>query len=382
MQNIITKETLEAFWEALNKPEKKANPITIKKLLDEVIDKGWASLSDVEDILESLDSRLYNRVLKIEKLCEIFGIHIQTAYYKPSKLAIEVMGLEVLKPEELAHILIILEQIGFNTDPCYLIDYLLPKLNEEKRVFLSASELKVFWFLKFRHKNSPVEFCSDENWWRKESKTKSLKTSGGYKISATLNEQDEVIHLEIKPPKFRKRPQPFLTRCKECGYEWVKGDPESSMYHRREHKKKMSYLDPKPSTRMVKIMQEPDFELVTTHSLKWKHKEMYERALMFKRMFHYDFVQWQSRERDNDPNVHGYLFTNDQGAIVGACSFRRRKQDSRMQWVLDWVWVSPKHQRTGELAKRWEHFKKTFGKFEVEHPISDNMQLFLKKNPI
>ena len=154
------------------------------------------------------------------------------------------------------------------------------------------------------------------------------------------------------------------------------------MYHRREHKKKMSYLDPQPHQKMIKIIHEPEFELVTTDSLKWKHKEMYERAIIFKRMFHYDFVQWQSPEKDNDPNVRGYLFTNDQGAILGACSFRHRKYESKMTWVLDWVWISPKHRRTGQLEKRWEHFKKTFGKFEVQHPISDDMQLFLKKHPI
>lgn len=382
MQKIVTTEILETLWEVLNKPVKSTNPKTIKKLFDEVIDSGWASLSDVEDILEALDWRLYNNILKIEKLCKIFDIHIQTAYYKPSKLSVEVMGQKSLRTEELAHILILLEQMGFNTDPSYLTNYLLPKLSKEKKVFLSGSELKVFLFSKFRHKNSPIEFCSDENWWREENKTKSFKTLHGYKVSAITNDKDHIICLEIRSPKFRKRPEPYLTRCKECGYEWAKGDPESSMYHRREHKKRMCYLDPKPNIRMVKIMQNIDFELVTTNSLKWKHREMYERALLFRRMFHYDFVQWESCSGDNDPNVHGYLFTNNIGVITGACSFRYKKYGYKMVWVLDWVWLSPKHRRTGELSKRWEHFKTKFGKFEVQHPISDDMQLFLKKNPV
>lgn len=111
---------------------------------------------------------------------------------------------------------------------------------------------------------------------------------------------------------------------------------------------------------MLKIIQDSDFELVTSISPRWKHKEMYERALLFKRMFRYDFVQWKSREGDNDPDVHGYLFTHDDGTIVGACSFRYRKYSTNMIWVLDWVWISPKYRRTGELSKRWEYFKKTF----------------------
>ncbi|SFN90822.1 hypothetical protein SAMN05421741_11374 [Paenimyroides ummariense] len=382
MQKIVSFEILETLWEMLNKSVRDTSPDKSKTLLNEVLIKGWASLADIEDILDTLDSRIYNHTLKIEKICEIFDIAIETAYYKPSRLSIEVLGNESLRIESLAHLLIILEQIGFNTRPEDLVNLLLPKLTEKNTIFLSASELQVFWFTKYRHRNSPLEFCTDEEWWRQDSKTKSIKTSSSYKVSATFNDSGCIIHLEIRPPKFRKRPRTFSTRCKECGYEWVKGDPESSMYHRREHKKRMSYLDPKPNMRMTKIMHNPDFELVTTNSLKWKHKEMYERARIFKRMFHYDFVQWHSQAGDSDPNVQGYLFTNEIGAITGACSFRYRKYGHNIVWILDWVWVSPKHRRTGELSKRWEHFKTKFGKFEVQHPISEDMQSFLNKNPI
>lgn len=382
MQKIVNSEILEALWEMLNKPIRNTNPNKSRAFLNDVVTRGWVSLSDVEDILDALDSRIYNRTLKIEKFCEIFGIPIETAYHKPSKLSIEVLGSKSLRIEAFAHLLISLEQLGFNTYPEFLVNILVPKLNDKQTVFLSASELQLFWFQKYRHKNSPLEFCTDEGWWRQDSKTKKIKTSSGYKVSATINNSGSIIHLEIRPPKFRKRPRTYSTRCKECGYEWVKGDPESSMYHRREHKKRMSYLDPQPNPRMVAIMQNPDFELVTSSSVKWKHKEMYERARIFKRMFHYDFVQWHSPAGDSDPNVQGYLFTNEVGAITGACSFRYRKYSDTMVWVLDWVWISPKHRRTGQLSKRWEHFKTKFGKFEVQHPISDDMQLFLKKNPI
>ncbi len=94
---------------------------------------------------------------------------------------------------------------------------------------------------------------------------------------------------------------------------------------------------------------------------------------------HYDFVQWKSPKGDTDPYVHGYLFANEAGMIVGACSFRYRKSKSeKTYWALDWVWICPKERGKGHLSKRWQQFRKQFRNFFVTPPVSEDMKAFLK----
>lgn len=379
MQITTTSDILSALWEALNEKPKFVSPTKVWKQFDEILLKGWATLADVEDIFDALDTRLYRRPLSVPGLCDLLGIRTETAYYKPSPKSIEVMGFESLRCEDVAHLLFILERMGFNTDASYLIAPLLPRLKAKETKLLSSGELTVFWFQKYHHKSDVVALFI-EDWWRKNSEIKKFTTERGYKISAELDEAGNPMYIKVSAPKFRKRPEPVNTKCPECGYQWMKGDPESSAIHRKEHKRRMSYLDPQPHPAMLSIMGEPDFELVTSRSPKWKHKEMYERGLAFKRMFGYDFVQWKSREGDDDPDVHGYLFTDKDGIIVGACSFRHRQYKEGMVWVLDWAWVCPKFRRTGELAKRWNYFTQHFGAFELEPPLSDEMKNFLQKH--
>ncbi|WP_449435077.1 hypothetical protein [Pedobacter steynii] len=162
--------------------------------------------------------------------------------------------------------------------------------------------------------------------------------------------------------------------------DWYKGDPDSSASHRKEHKRRMAYLDPKPNLQLIEEKKtNTDFRMVNSQSPEWKHKEIYSRALAFKREFRYDFIQWQSPKGDDDPNVNGILFTNEQDAIVGACSFRDRTgEDGKKLWALDWVWICPKERRNGHLSKNWETLRQRFGDFIVESPVSDAMIAFLK----
>ena len=106
----------------------------------------------------------------------------------------------------------------------------------------------------------------------------------------------------------------------------------------------MAYLDPKPSTEMLEERKTADQpELVTAGSPEWKQNEMYLRARAFKRELGFDFVQWKSPKSVGDANVHGFLFTNIEGAIVGACAFRDRTEDySSIVYGLQWIWVCPK----------------------------------------
>lgn len=374
-----TSEILNAFWEALNEKSKLLNPNKPRSLFDKIFEQGWVTLSDVEDVFYFLDPRLDNRSLSVETLCELFQISIETIYFKPSAKSNEVVGFSAIRYECLIRLLISLERFGFETDASLLVGKIQPLLKAKSKKVLSTSELDVFWFDKLQHKSCPV-FLFVDDWFDHQYDEKSFATYGGYKINAKIDLNGNVIHIEVKSPKFRKRVEPKNITCKDCGVKWRKGDPDSSAAHRREHKRRMSYLDPKPLSSLIDLKaSDKDFELVISSSPRWKHKEMYERALAFKREFGYDFIQWQSPKGDSDTNVQGFLFSNSEGAIVGACSFRKRSTDGKKRWALDWVWICPKERRQGHLANRWEFFRERFGDFIVEPPVSEAMMGFLNK---
>jgi hypothetical protein len=108
------------------------------------------------------------------------------------------------------------------------------------------------------------------------------------------------------------------------------------------------------------------------------HREMYERAVRFKRDFGYDFIQWPyvDKRSDIDSSWVGYLFAAQDGTIDGACGFQQQDDE----WVLAWAWIRPERQRSGLLATRWSSFVAQFGDFWIEHPLSDAMQAFFTRH--
>jgi hypothetical protein len=106
------------------------------------------------------------------------------------------------------------------------------------------------------------------------------------------------------------------------------------LQHRNFHKKWLYPIEPKPHSKFIaSLAADAEPELVRSTSPKWAHREMYARALQFKREFHYDFAQWGDPEKDF--KAHGFLFNDDtgvfgHGAIVGACAFRWREPCARL----------------------------------------------------
>ena len=153
--------------------------------------------------------------------------------------------------------------------------------------------------------------------------------------------------------------------------------------HRKEHAKRMKYLEPKPNRRFSKEAQSQDgLYLVTTNSKKWIHGEIYLRALAFKRELQYDFIQWDNSTGDPDPDVHGYLFINPDNVVVGACAFRLCEYEDEDMPIrrLDWIWVTPKYRRSGVLTRRWKTLWQRYGDFRLEPPVSAEMVAFLNKH--
>lgn len=142
-----------------------------------------------------------------------------------------------------------------------------------------------------------------------------------------------------------------------------------------------SVFNPQPHAEVMKaIEQAQDPSWVTSTSPAWQHREMYDRALAFKQELRCSSVRWGSESGDNDPHVRGFLFMDARHAIVGACAFRLSGNESVRWWGLHWIWMSPQHRRQGHLAQHWHQFKKRFGRFEVQSPVSEAMSSFLAKH--
>lgn len=79
--------------------------------------------------------------------------------------------------------------------------------------------------------------------------------------------------------------------------------------------------------------------------------------------------------------MHPETYTHSDFAYpaVGACCFRFREYEENPRWALQWVWIHPFFRRRGILSMRWPWFRMYFGDFDVEEPLSDAMQGFLKK---
>jgi hypothetical protein len=370
----IDSETLHFLCTALN--EKPRHPLLhqAERHFQRWFKTGWVTSYDIEDILDLLDTRLSTGRLQILDFSKSFGFNWEIVYNRPNARSNSVSGSERIRVEGAAAFLIFLERLGFNIDPSNLVKLLLPGIKSKKKEMLTSDELELFWFDKYRHKQTSVQLITEAHQGCQEQRI-NLKTSTGYILSGEVNDQGEPTGIVIKAPKFRHLSDPVFAICKTCGVHWLKGDPDSSAEHRKEHKRRMAYLDPQPVPKFLdEIEGNADAELVTCLSPAWKHKEIYERALAFKREMNFDFIQWGSPEYDCDPKVHGFLFTNEQVKIVGACAFRFRGF-----WVLDWVWICPQERRMGHLAARWQAFRTRFGDFLVTAPVSEAMKKFLKK---
>lgn len=344
------------------------------RLLARVADEGWAQAWLMEDALLDMDRRLYHAGIEPVELAGAFNIPVHRICQRPKARSGAVSIDDALAAKDFACLLIVLEMLGFEISPGPLVQAMLPML--PRRGYITESELEVVWYEKRRQRSSIALQSQDAE--GKPVQFRDHKLANGYKLQALVDADEAPLNLTVRGPKYRRTPDPVETKCPDCSFTWWRGDPDSSASHRREHKRRMSYLDPQPHEHALADMQAGGFEeYVDWKSPSWRQDEVYERAYAFKREMHYDFIQWSKSERD--PNVHGYLFTTDEGRIVGACSFRLRKPETGApRWGLQWIWVAPKHRRKGILRARWPALRRRYGEFFIEPPVSDAMQSFAR----
>ncbi|WP_169041869.1 MULTISPECIES: GNAT family N-acetyltransferase [Sphingomonadaceae] len=376
--NRIDPAQLKAIWQALQEAPPMRSSFSARAILKRIADEGWLHEFELDDLAYACEPRTrgFRTGFDLKALSEALGYRWVTTYDRPRMRSVGAVGGATLASADAAAFLLDLETLGFAFDPWPLIERIRPAIAEQKRV--TNAELTVFWAPKMKDRQS-VTLVAEDMWHR--GKLLKGKLASGRRYEAWLGPDGAVLRLEVKGPKHRKTGEPVETRCPDCGQTWYRGDPDSSAAHRREHKRRMHALDPQQLAKMIAAQgSEAEPELVTAASPAWKHFEMYERARAFKREERYDFVQWGGPDGDDDPHVHGFLMSDEEGRIQGAISFRWRDPEDRPGfWGLQWVWVSPKHRRSGVLSRRWSVFRARFGDFWVESPVSEEMQAFLAK---
>lgn len=374
MPKSTSPEVIEALWRALKEPPRSSNAHMTNRITQNIIEVGWASIPDLEDLFEYADARLNQREFGVQQLAELAEVNVQWVFPRPKLRSKGVVGSQRMHVSEVAEFLIFLERLGFLLDPAPLVCSLRPAVL--KRLHITQSELSIFWFETHRHRNAPVSVETKAEISRTVDRFVTLR---GYKCELGRDEEKNPIYLKVTPPKYRRLTSPKETLCPLCKYKWFRGDPDSSASHRKEHKRRLSYLDPQPHPKFIAgLKPDVDAELVISSSPVWKHREIYRRAFAFKRELGFDFVQW-SFPRDTDPNARGFLFVDERAVIVGACAFRLRDWANHKRWGLQWIWVCPKYRRSGVLQARWIKFREVFGSFYVEPPVSDGMAAFIRK---
>lgn len=368
-------DQLDAIVNALLAPAPARGGEHARQLMQRIAKSGWMEDYMLDDLLYAVDERLrpYPHGVEIEAIAKALEIPKISVTRRPRASSANAQMLAARSSFDTASLLIALEDLGFAVDPRPLIELIRPEI--PKQGFITAAQLDVLWYAQrrlarttgFRAKGPP-----------RTREIEDRKLATGHRLEIHRDNEGKAVALNVKGPKYRRRPEPVKTTCPDCGHVWYRGDSDSSAAHRREHRERMVFLDPLPDERVIDArLIGDDPELVTFSSPSWKHKAMDDRARIFRREEGYSFVGWGVRG-ERDTRARGHLFTSDDGAIIGACAFRwRTYQDAEPRWALQWIWVCPKFRRTGVLRQRWKQFREEYGEFVIEAPVSDAMVAFV-----
>lgn len=372
----IEAETIEAIWRALQLPQP-ATPRRANAMDERIATSGWASTVDLEDYLLSQDSRIDPpAVIDPRVLAKALGLPFRFAFPLPKRRNDDVLGHEMLSAADAAALCIWLERLGFRIDVTDLCTRISQRLTATTH--LTGEEMSVLFYREDRHRLSPVTLSAPHRDWRGIA-TARFTTPSGYRLEYAIDDEGCALSLTVCSPKYRKRPAPEAVTCSACGKTYMKGSRTDEQLHRSFHRQRFAVIEPKPHRRFSEALQHDlDAGWVDERSLKWKRKEVYDRALEFKRELGYDFEQWQT-DPGYDPEAIGFLFSDERGRIVGACAFRPQHGANERPWRLDWIWICPDARRLGHLDRQWDRFRQRFDVFDIAPPISDAMQAFLRK---
>jgi hypothetical protein len=374
----------DIFEELVNLLKEEARPAisskTLRPIEHEFLNLDTAYITDLEEYISETEHRgAYRLIRLLEALSEHYRTPLRYIYRKPRFTSSGSSGHAGLNTADATALLIALEDLGFRVNPAPLVAKLAKKLS--KKDLLTESELSIWCYEKQRYR-AKIHLRSNIDTKMADWKHEHFKNSNGYRYELTRVD-GRAFRLVVTGPKHRNlRPRQEMT-CNYCGFYYTKGDLESSLSHRTEHARLKRILEPRPNRQFAqRLLRHKNPELVDEKSPFWMHQEVRERAVLFRREFRYDFLQWDgSRSKKAPSNAQGYLFTDHtgelpQGTIIGACAFSCRQ----MRWSLDWIWIIPSMRRRGTLLNRWPTFLERYGDFDIEHPLSGAMEAFVRRH--
>jgi len=375
MVHVATYEFLRALKDALTQPERSRHWPMDEWAGRAVVD-GWCTLTDVSDVMEQQDPRIYLLERHMKAACVTFGIPVRNTVFRPSSPNSQMFLFEGLSVLDTTALMVAFEQLGFAIDPSPLVGLIAGRLAEQQR--LSLEEARLTFYDRLRAK-AEVTLVTQER--PTIGRSVRMRTSAGYRID-WLETSGSAARLSVRGPRYRAMPARVEQTCEYCHFTYTQGDLDSSREHRRFHVRVEHCFDPVASARLSRRIEELGASAyrVDESSPKWAHKEVYERAVMFKREMEFDFIQWESppaRGRVKEQAV-GYLLCppGASSTIAGACAFRDRDG----VWTMDWAWLAPKFRRLGLMRDSWSRLVEAFGDFPLETPLSDSMQAFVTKH--
>ena len=371
---IAEERLISKIWSTIREVKSRTSLL----LSDEYLwSKNWYCIIEIQDILVGQDCRLgaFSNE-EIKTFLALLDLKSRNVGRNSDHHYTSVLAVEMWDVFDLAALCIFFERLGFDVD--------ISALAQLQHNFLcSADQLTdEMWSLRFygeqRKRLAPLTLSSD-NSHEFPRKLQRYKTQSGYRVEYAAAENGDALFLTVRSPKFKKRKPTKLIKCAVCGFDYVKGDQESSLQHRKWHQRVASTLNPRPIAPVLKLGRTAESGIwVKTGAAAWKREQALRRATAFKREMGYDFVQWCENERD-DPEAIAYLFIDSEKRIVGACCFRPNEPTSTRPWRMDWIWICPDRRRSGLLTKAWPILEKQLGTFDFTPPISNHMENFLGK---
>ena len=126
-----------------------------------------------------------------------------------------------------------------------------------------------------------------------------------------------------------------------------------------------------------------DAALVVSSSPLSLRKRVETLARYFRRVFGYDFINYQAAHCP--PDCEAWLWTTPGGDgrlyATGHAVFWRQDFEDRPEpeWELGSVWQHPYERRQGRLTEVWPYWQDRYGPFWVSTPLSSAMRDFLSR---
>lgn len=347
-----------------------------KKLLR---DQG-ITITDFGDYVLMTEGRGYGRIEHyIEWLAMQAEIPTRSLLFRPQHLGDDTIGLLGLPQTDAVGLLIYMEHLGIRVSASLLVAALLPGL--ESHTLLTESEHAILTYNLWAGRRCVVLRSTVKPGAGLRS-VQSVRVPAGYRYTLVM-QAGKALSLEVRGPKYRERKQETID-CAYCGMSYLSNTPSETRAHRQVHQRAARLLDPEPNARLAKRLATAGALItIDAKAPMWLQREVYRRAVRFKREFRYDFVQWAGDEINPvKADWHGYLIpAGADGTIAGACALAKLQPGpSGEVWTLAWVWIAPKFRGQGLLTAHWPALLELYGSFFIEPPLSAAMQGFVRSH--